>query len=120
MSEFYTRLAATALALLAKYGQDVTLVRLTQGAYDPATSTQAKTETLLTFKGAIFDWDDEGDTEGDRDLIVSSDKKLLLEPAAAPTAEDKMLVGGVRYNIVALKTLAPAGTPVLYQLRLSS
>lgn len=116
----YTRAQATALRLLTKYGQAVTVTKRTAGAYDIATGSAAVTETAQAGIGAIFDYG-QGDIDGT--LIQDGDKQVLLSPLlasgddlVAPEVDDIVTIDGVVCTIKSVKTLAPGGTPVLYDL----
>ena len=54
---FYPNLASTASRLLAKYGQSVTLSRLTGATFDPALGEDSGGSTLtITGNGASFNY----------------------------------------------------------------
>ncbi len=115
---FYSQLASTGTRLLAKYGRDVVLRKVTQsGSYNPATGSQANTTSDTTYKGVVLDYKD-GETEVQGELVLKGDKQLLLEPAAAPTAQDAILIGGVLFQVLSVKEVNPAGTRVLRVLHL--
>lgn len=110
----YDRAAATALRLLTKYGQAVTVKTRTAGAYNTATGSAAVTETTQAGVGAIFDY---GARDIDGTLIQDGDKQVLLAPLpVAPEIDDTVSIGGAVCTIKGIKTLAPGGTPVLYDL----
>lgn len=115
----YTKNAATALRLLTKFGRDVTLTREVTGAYDPSLSAAPVTVTTETRKAALFDYDriNFGETLQDGTRIQAGDRRCLMGTGgSAPTTFDSVTVGGVKYPIKVVKTLSPAGTPVLYDL----
>lgn len=194
----YDRAAATALRLLAKYGEDVTLRRLPVGVYDPATGTTpligtgvgyttnatgyaigATAITLISGTGSIlasdlvsfagdtnkyplaagitapgvltlaapgllavipasaqavtnyyndgtrraatFDYPrmNQGQVLAGQTLIQQGDRQCLMDAnGAAPTLADHVIVDSIEYVIKDIKTLSPAGTPVLYELQL--
>jgi len=118
---FYNRLAATANKLLKGKGQAITLTTVTPGTYNPATGgvTNTTTATQSGF-GAVIEWDAR---HIDGNLILATDKRLLLSPLnsagaalTAPKLGDTVTdAAGVTYTLVApLKTLSPAGTVVMY------
>jgi hypothetical protein len=116
---FYSNLQGKAGSLLAKFGQDVTLRRITVGAYDSATSASSVTPADTVYKGALFDIE-EGTKEIRGELVQATDKQMLLGGAAspAPTNKDVVLVAGVQYGIISSSEINPAGTAVLYELHL--
>lgn len=120
-AEVYTRSAATALRLLTKYGQSVTLRTYTAGAYDNATGTVTNTTADTTRQAALFDYKSNsyGQTLASGTLIQQGDKKCLMDAnAAAPTLADHVIVGSIEYVIKDIQELNPAGTPIIYTLLL--
>jgi hypothetical protein len=123
MTDFYTRMQTTANRLLKDKGQSLTISRQTAGAYDPATGQTTVTVTTQTGTGAIFDYRDEN---VDGVLILSGDKQLLLSAVnttgtalTAPEVNDTVTdAGSVVRTITRIKTLAPAGTVVMYDINL--
>lgn len=115
---FYSNLATTAVSLLTKFGQNVTLRKTNAGAYDASAGSVASTPTDSTLKGALFDFP-LGTREFEGTLVEKNDKYLLLAAnGAIPSVDDAVIVGGVQFTIIAVKTLSPAGTTVLYTLHL--
>ncbi|WP_047301253.1 hypothetical protein [Pseudomonas fluorescens] len=121
MSEFYDRMAATALRLITQYGQPVTLRETTTPEYDPdnpgggdAVIEQTAQGILLDFTGLEF----QNDT-----LIVRGDKKLkvaALGMAWAPKPLIAAEVQGKAWTVINVKEINPAGTPLLYELQVRS
>ena len=123
-SGFYTRVQATANKLLKGKGQSLILTRQISGTYDPVTGAATVTTTTQTGTGAIFDY---GTKNIDGTLIKQGDKQLLLSvvnaagtaltaPALNDTVTDK---NGIVYTLVEpLKTIAPAGTTVMFECNL--
>jgi len=115
----YAKTAATALKLLTRFGQDVTLVMATDGAYDPDLGTSTRTEATETRKAALLDFDriNFGMTLDDGSRVMASDRRCIMDAnGTAPTTLDFIEVAGERYPIKALKTLSPAGVPILYDM----
>lgn len=119
----YSNPAATALRLLTKFGRSVTLRKQTAGAYNPATSSATITNTDYTGTGALFDFNERvlGTQFADGTTVEQGDKFLLLAPSGitvAPEPNDLLIFGSDTWNVMNVKTVAPAGTPVLYELHL--
>jgi len=115
----YAKTATTAVRLLTKFGQSVTLARRSTGAYDPTLSAAPVTETLETRKAVLLDYDriNFGETLQDGTRIQAGDRRCLMgTDGSAPTNFDAVVVGGERYPIKVVKELNPAGTPVLYDM----
>lgn len=114
----YNGLAAKALGLLTRFGQDITLRKLTPGAYDKATGTVTGSSSAdSTLKGALFDFS-AGATQRNLTIIPVTDKQLLLQAGAAvPALNDTIITAdGQQWGIQDIKTIGPAGTPVIYDL----
>jgi hypothetical protein len=127
----YTRAIQTALRLLTKYGQTITVETNVPGVYDTATSSVAITTTSQEIKGAVFEWGgsnypNNGQEVIDWTLIKSGDKKLILSTLAndgssinKPNIGDVAIVQGIRYTMVnPIKFLAPAGVLVLVEVNI--
>lgn len=119
----YSKSAATALRLLTKFGRTVTLRKQTEGAYDPATSSATITTTDYTGHGALFDFNERqlGTTFAPGSTIQIGDKRLSLAPSGitvAPVPNDLLIFGSDTWSVINVKTLAPAGTVVMYELHL--
>lgn len=115
----YTKTADTALRLLTRFGQSVTLTRATTGAYDPALSAAPVTEKKETRKAVLLDYDriNFGQALQDGTRIQMGDRRCLMgADGSEPTTLDYITVGGVKYPIKVVKALNPAGTPVLYDM----
>lgn len=118
MTFAYAKSAATALRLLTKFGQAVTLRKQTAGAYDPATGTAAITTSDTTGNAAVLEFSN-GERYQAGTTIQEGDKKALLNAiAVTPAPNDLLIVGSATWTILSIKTLAPAGTVVLYELHL--
>ncbi len=113
----YDELAEIADELLKEFGQEVVIRRVMAGEYNPETGSATLTTVDQAGVGAVFDY---GDRLIDGSMILSGDKQLFLSPVGigAPTPEHKAIVGQDTYNIVRVKTTAPAGTAVLYECQL--
>jgi len=111
----YTRAAATALRLLTKYGQPVTLVRQTSGPYDPTTGTSPVTTTTYAGYAAVFAYPA---AEVDGTMIQRGDKRAYLTlTGATPLPSDAFTIAGVTHAIVNVEALDPGGLVVMYTLQ---
>ena len=107
----YDRSATTALRMLTKYGQAVTMSSIATGSYDPATGTQATTTTTATHVGALTNHNAK-DIDGS--LIMQGDKKLLLNAGASIKTDDTVTISNVVYSIAGISEINPAGTRVMW------
>jgi len=113
MSFNYSKAAATATKLLAKFGRTVTHTIRTTGSYDPATGAVTITETTQSATAALFDY---GTKDIDGTLIQMGDKRALIAPLTTmPKPDDTLTVGTVVWTIKQVNELNPAGTTVMYE-----
>ena len=110
----YDDIASGAADALREAGAPVVLVRVAEGAYDPATGAAALTETRINTIGAQFGY---RASEIDGDTIRRGDRRILLVPAVAPAVGDVIEIGASRLRVLAVETVAPAGIPVLYKVQ---
>lgn len=120
MSEFYNRMADTALRLIAQYGQTVTIQAATVGEYDPDTGTVPPDSTKeQTAQGILLDFT--GQEFQSNSLIKQGDKKLKIAAQGldwVPDLQNKVVIQGRTWSIVPpLKEINPAGTPIIYELQ---
>ena len=113
---FYANLAATARRLLAQYGTDATLTRVTTGAYSPATGTAASTTTTYTGKAARFDY---AQRDIDGTLVRVGDQRIYLDvqDTVMPQTGDTITMGGRIWSVVIARSIDPALTAVLYDVQ---
>lgn len=112
----YTRAAATAERLIRKFGAPGAIRRETPGSgpsYDPGepTVTDYAAHIVLTAYS---------NREIDGQRILSTDRKVLVEPAIGvePTTLDLLVTAdGATLTIVNVDLLRPATTTVLYVLQ---
>lgn len=109
----YDELADTALEVLTEFGQSITHRSYTTGTYDLATGVTTPATTDTTRTGALFDINT---TTVRGQLVQVSDKRLLVDGAAAINLRDRLIVNSVEYIIVSLGEISPAGTRVLYDM----
>lgn len=119
------RSAATALKLLTKYGQNVTLRRVTvKGAYNSATGkTAAPTTAEVTVKAHPTDFN-----SGNRSAntqVNTGDKLILIAGSSIsrPQIGDTITIGSDRYTIVPrsangqeVEAVVVSGITVLYKI----
>lgn len=124
MTYDYTEDAETAAELLEEFGQEVTLISQTVGAYSPATGSAAVTTSEQTVNAVSLDY---SSRDIDGSLIKVGDKRLLVAPKTtygddlvAPSVDDTVTVGSTIWTLKNIKTLSPAGTVVLYDCAIRS
>lgn len=109
----YSKPAATALRMLAKYGTTVTLSRKTGAKTDPVTgAVTAGTDASVTTTGLLKPYPDRM-IDGTR--ILQGDRELVLSNEQEPLPTDHPTIGGENWAIVGIETIKPDGaTPIVY------
>lgn len=114
---------SSAAAMIADFGQAITLTRRAPGAYNTATGTSATTTSTQAGKGVILPF-----ASGLRKMagtnIPATDKQCLLSALTtagtaitAPKLDDTLTdAGGTVYSIVEIAPLAPAGLAIIYEM----
>ena len=124
MSAFYTKMANTSLQLISKYGQTCQLVKF-DDTFDSVTGRNtASTKTEQEVKAAVFPPSETTPsattfTEG---LIEKADEYGIIAAKGidAPNIGDVLVkADGVNMQILALNTLSPACTPLIYDVLLT-
>lgn len=110
----YANIAATALRLIARFGQAVTITSRVQGTYNAATSAATVTETTQTTRGVLdqYKW-----REIDGSLIKAGDIKLIIaaKGLSAPAINDSVtLADGSKLTIKNVDVLSPGAIPIIY------
>lgn len=132
MSFDYFESARDALATLVDFGgaePGVTLTRTPKAEYDRTTGKTVAADPVVTLGvGLVFDYGLHASGTGTvgSSLIAAGDRQLYLASLTvagveipAPLKNDKCVApDGVEYNVESVKTLAPAGVPVLYDVQL--
>lgn len=117
MSFDYLSVAREASALLAEFGQIVTVTRETVGEYDPATGTVSSGTEGYSCHGAVMNYRHQ-DIDGT--LIQRGDVRVLLAPDAQfePKPGDKVtLADATVLTVISVMPTKPAGLSVLYELQ---
>lgn len=113
MATFYERLNQTAQRLIAQYGKSATLVRQTQTGpdHDP---TIVEAEYAVTVVQTQYSLTNRSET-----LIQTGDRLGLIATGgeAEPQFDDKLSLGGTRYNLVDLQPLSPGETTLLWEFQ---
>lgn len=117
----YAPLVATAARLLAEFGQTVTLTRVTPGAYDPVTGTNAAGTTATQSAAAVlldYSAAESGAQFADGSMVQIGDKKVLIQASGLAWAPDALTtvtdVAGVVWQLEQVRTLAPSGVALMY------
>lgn len=114
MSEFYTRLEATARRLIKDKGLAAVLLRAgtpTGPAHDPQPGADVETPCYLVETGYSL-------TDRDATLVLQGDKLGLISTELngyVPAKTDRLRIGTDAYQLVDIKPLAPGGQVLLYE-----
>lgn len=122
MSQFYDRMASTALRLIERFGQTVTLRDIVPGEYDPVTGSQTPdVEVDQPAQAILQDYalQQSGMSYADGTVIKQGDKKILVaaQGLTPPQLTTAVIADGATWTIVNIKEINPAGTPLVYELQ---
>ena len=112
-------LRKVASKLMARFGGDVTIRRITVGAYSTTTGAASETVSDNEIKGILEDVN----LREVNDLIQASDKRLIIaaaDTAAVPTTVDKVLINNVVHQVIRVITIEQDNEPITYELILRS
>jgi hypothetical protein len=108
-------LRKVASKVMAKFGGEATIRRVTLGAYNTTTGTAAETTSDTELRGVLQDVN----LREVNDLIQAGDKRLLVaaaDTASAPTNADRVIIGGVTHQVIQVQTIEQDNEPITYEL----
>ena len=108
-------LRKVASKLMAKFGGEATIRRVTPGVYNPTTGTASETTSDTELRGVLEDVN----VREVNDLIQSGDKRLTVaaaDVAAVPSTADRVLIGSVTHQIIRVTTIEQDNEPITYEL----
>lgn len=114
----YTRSIATALRLITKKGQAVTITYRSGGSYNQATGGLTVTETTATAYGVVTQY---SNSDIDGELIRQGDLMLIVAASGVtkPSVDDDVtLADSTEYTIKSVTDVSPANESVIYRLQL--
>jgi len=103
-----------ATKLINDLGKALTLRKVTEGTYDPATgAVSSQTTTDTSVKGMLLSYRDR-DFEGT--LIQRGDRKILIRASddVVPVVQDIVLDSTIQYRLVDVRQIEEAGVDVVY------
>lgn len=110
-------LRKVASKLMAKFGGEVTVRRVTLGAYNTTTGTAAETTSDTELRGVLEDVN----LREVNDLIQAGDKRLTIaaaDTAAPPTMADRVIIAGRTLQVIQVRTIEQDNEPITYELML--
>jgi hypothetical protein len=108
-------LRKVASKLMAKFGGEATIRRVTTGSYNATTGTVTETTADTTVRGVLEDVN----LREVNDLIQAGDKRLLIaaaDIANAPTTADEVLISSVVNQVIQVRTIEQDNEPITYEL----
>ena len=108
-------LKKAASKVLKAVGGDVTIRRVTAGAYNTSTGVVGETTSDTTVKGLLEDVNAREVNE----LIQADDRRLTIAASSVtyvPTTSDRVVIGGVSFQIIRIKTEEQGNTAISYEL----
>lgn len=122
MADFYSRMAATALRLITRFGQAATLDDVTPGTYDPVTGeTTGDTPITQSCQLILLDYSlqESGIKYAEGSQVQNGDKKVLLAAQGltwVPQLTTTITADGAIWRVANIKSSNPAGTPLVYEI----
>jgi hypothetical protein len=112
----WSELVITADELIKEFGQPMTIKRVTQGEYDPATSLVTNVTTNIGTTGVIFDF---GESDINGTTILKGDKKVYVTANGVTSimTNDSIMIGTQEYHITDVTQTSPAGVNLLWELK---
>ena len=108
-------LRKVASKVITKFGGEVTIRRITVGAYNTSTGTAAETTSDTVLRGVLEDVS----VREVNDLIQSGDKRLTVaaaDVAAVPSTADRVLIGGITHQVIRVTTIEQDNEPITHEL----
>jgi hypothetical protein len=108
-------LRKVASKLMAKFGGEVIIRRVTLGAYNTTTGTAAETTSDTELRGVLEDVN----LREVNDLIQAGDKRLTIaaaDTAAPPTTADRVIIAGRSLQVIEVRTIEQDNEPITYEL----
>ena len=108
-------LRKVASKLMAKFGGEATIRRVTLGAYNTTTGTAAETTSDTELRGVLEDVN----LREVNDLIQAGDKRLIVaaaDTAAVPTMADRVIIAGRTLQVIQVRTIEQDNTAITYEL----
>lgn len=99
--------------LINDIGKALTLRKVSEGAYNPATGAAINTTTDTPVYGLVLNYKD-GQFDGD--IIQRGDRKIVLRASdsVVPEVQDLVIDGSDEYRIVNVRQIEQAGTDLVY------
>lgn len=113
---FYNKMAATATSLLTKFGQTMTLSRVSGDAHDPILGTVSGGSTTTYSPIGLFSNYSDDMIDGTR--IQQGDRLLILDNTVEPQSGDTIQVDGNEWNVIDWMAKKPSTVAIVYFVQL--
>lgn len=110
-----TPLRKVASKLMAKFGGEATIRRVTPGVYNPTTGASSETTSDTALRGVL----ENVNLREVNDLIQAGDKRLIIaaaDIAAVPTTADRVIIATRSLQVIEVRTIEQDNTPITYEL----
>lgn len=110
-----TPLRKVASKLMAKFGGEATIRRVTPGIYNPTTGTSSEVVADTALRGVL----ENVSLREVNDLIQAGDKRLIVaaaDTAAVPTTADRVVIASRTLQVIEVRTIEQDNTPITYEL----
>lgn len=117
MTALDTSARALSVKLLTKFGKDITLQSIVEGAYDPLTGDMsANTITSTTHTAIIKDYKGLDFISG---VIQANDRKVIIAASGAttPLPADKVTIDSEDYQVIASRYIWSGALAALYEMQ---
>jgi hypothetical protein len=108
-------LRKVASKLMARFGGEAVIRRVTPGVYNPTTGTVSETTSDTELRGVLEDVN----LREVNDLIQAGDKRLIVaaaDTAAVPTMADRVIINGRTLQVIQVRTIEQDNEPITYEL----
>jgi hypothetical protein len=114
---FYSEMAEMATELITEFGQDIVITRETEEEINPVTGeveVEANTQEFIV-KGVMKKYPE---NLVDETRITSSDREIIIEASVVePLLTDTVSINSQEWPIMEIHSINPAGTPLVYSMR---
>jgi hypothetical protein len=111
-----TPLRRVASKLMARFGGEVTLRRVTPGAYNSTTGSITETTTDTGIRGVLEDVN----LREVNELIQAGDKRLIVAAldlnGTVPSTFDRVVINTIVHQIIRVQTIEQDNTAITYEL----
>lgn len=112
---FSTKMKATARKLISSFGDDIDIVKYSEGVYDPTIGTTPKTEVITPSKASVSFFTSNDLIEG---VINMGDATATIETDLPLDKSYDIDYKGKRYNIENIDTVSTQNLNVIYRVQM--